>query len=351
VPKGLKTNSPTQTYVPNISGLLPSTGYTIIIDTDTPNSLQSGPVLSLSNGAVANRIQIDRSSNYNASFVVQSGGSVVVNAQLGAVQAWYGGPRRLVISCAPNVFTYADDGQAHGVVTSGALPTGLNRLDIGWSSIGATYFPGWIKRVRVLPFALTTEQAVNLSAGPSPIACWGDSLTFGTGATGQANTYPEKMRLSRYPHSGVYNGGVGGETSTQIATRALADPIRKKWTTVIWVGRNNFTNLGQVVSDAQSIAANLGHSRFVVMSVINRADGTESAGSTAYNQIMALNAALRSAFPNNYLDIRSMIVVASGGSSDAPNNSWTSDGLHLNNTGYAYVVGAVSSYLSVAGWY
>jgi hypothetical protein len=144
---------------------------------------------------------------------------------------------------------------------------------------------------------------------------------------------------------------VGGETSTQIKTRALADTIRKDWTTVIWAGRNNYADLSTVVADVQAMVNNLSHSRFLVMSVINKADGTENSGSSAYSQIVALNGALQAAFPNNYLDIRSLIVSASGGGNDAPNATWTSDGLHLNNTGYSYVAGQVSSYLNAKAWF
>ena len=224
VKMGLKVGSGGQLQITNIANLLPAGGFTIIVDCDTPQANAGGPILTLSNGGnVANRVQIDRhSSVYNPYFIVQSAGAVVVN-EYPYHALWYGGPRRLVISCAPNAFSFCGDGDAYNSVSSGALPTGLNRLDIGWSSIGATYFDGWIKRVRIIPIPQTTAQVVNLSAGDNPVACWGDSLTAGTGATGPANYYPELLRLSRHPHSAVYNGGVGGETSTQIKTRMVAD--------------------------------------------------------------------------------------------------------------------------------
>lgn len=87
------------------------------------------------------------------------------------------------------------------------------------------------------------------------------------------------------------------------------------------------------------------------MSVINRADGTEGPGTTAYDNIAAINAALAATFPNNYLDIRSLIVAASGGTGDAPASGWTSDGLHLNDSGAAFVRDQVNAYLRGKGWY
>ena len=58
------------------------------------------------------------------------------------------------------------------------------------------------------------------------IACWGDSLTFGAGGDGV--TYPEILsqnigeNIARIP---VYNLGVGGESSKQIAARAGVEKI------------------------------------------------------------------------------------------------------------------------------
>jgi lysophospholipase L1-like esterase len=99
------------------------------------------------------------------------------------------------------------------------------------------------------------------------------------------------------------------------------------------------------------MVTNLTHKRFVILSVINRADGTENSGSSAYNQIVALNAALAAAYPANYIDIRSLIVTASSGTNDSPNNSWTADGLHFTNVGYAFVAGQVNAFLRSRNWH
>lgn len=353
VPKGLKTSG-SATCNFNAAGMLPSSGFTLVIDCDRPTAFSgAGTILALHDGTVANRVEVICTSNYQVQLVVQSGGSVVVNQALGSIQNWYGGPRRIVVAVKSAAFAYSDDGQYSGSTASGAAPSSaaLTNFNVGCSTQQASYFTGWIKRVQVLPFALSQAQVTNLAGGVAPIALWGDSLTAGTGATGPSGFYPEVVRTSRYPHSGVYNGGVGGETSTQIKARALADTIRNGWTSVFWAGRNNFSSLSTVVADVQAMVSNLTHGRYLVMGVINKSDGTENAGSTAYTQIVALNAALQAAFPNNYLDIRSLIVAASGGSNDAPNASWTADGLHLNNTGYAYVASQVSSFLNAKQWY
>ncbi|MEE1045793.1 MAG: hypothetical protein U0M60_00050, partial [Clostridia bacterium] len=52
------------------------------------------------------------------------------------------------------------------------------------------------------------------------IACWGDSLTYGQGATDEAsgiNSYPGI--LSSLTGENIYNLGIGGETAMTIAAR------------------------------------------------------------------------------------------------------------------------------------
>ncbi len=53
------------------------------------------------------------------------------------------------------------------------------------------------------------------------IACWGDSLTYGQGATNEAsgvNAYPGVL-AAKIPDAAVYNLGIGGETALAIAAR------------------------------------------------------------------------------------------------------------------------------------
>lgn len=359
VPVGLKCNATgtaMATFNPaTLLGTLPANEYTIVLDIERPSSFTgAGAIFSLDGGSITNRIEIGvNTPNYQPYVVVQTGGSVALNQTLGAMQVWYGGPRRVVLVVKSNAFTFAFDGISYNTTSSGTAPTrsNLTNLRVGGNGYGASFFTGWVKRARILPVALTQTQAVDLSAGDTPLACWGDSLTAGTGATGQSGVYTEVLRALTVPTVGVYNGGVGGDTSTQIRTRALADTMRNRWTSVIWAGRNNPSVPGTVVADVQAIVGNLTHDRYLVLSVINRSDGTEGPGSTQYNQIVACNAALAAAFPNNYLDIRSLIVAASSGPGDAPASGWTADGLHLNNTGYAYVAGQVGTYLRSRGWF
>ena len=68
---------------------------------------------------------------------------------------------------------------------------------------------------------ITLEPNGSYSPASLTIACWGDSLTYGQGATNEStgvNSYPGVL-ASKIPNAKVYNLGVGGETALTIAAR------------------------------------------------------------------------------------------------------------------------------------
>jgi lysophospholipase L1-like esterase len=194
---------------------------------------------------------------------------------------------------------------------------------------------------------------------PNGVA-WGDSLTAGFNASSAAAAYPQV--LSGLLGRDVGNGGVGGETSTQITTRALADILDANRIALIWMGLNdtdgNSANTSAIISTILSnITSVINHmsgqtQRFAVMSLLT--GDTEFPGATApgdgfYTQKLAINSALASAYPSNYLDIRSLLISASGGTY-FPGASYRSDTIHLNDTGYAYVAAQVKAFINSKGW-
>lgn len=187
-------------------------------------------------------------------------------------------------------------------------------------------------------------------------ACWGDSLTAGSGGT------PYPTRFATATGYAAYNGGVGGETSTQIKTRFLADTARRGYNVIIWAGRNNYSDLATVLDDVATMVVALGHDRYIVMGVINGSyGGYEIPGGAGYIAIQALNSALSTAYGARYFDIREYLVIdalAAVGISpteqdlidianDTPPTSLRSDALHLNTSGYQAVAIAVASRLDV----
>ena len=169
-----------------------------------------------------------------------------------------------------------------------------------------------------------TKQYVDSHAGSSAtatasqmawtdVAAWGDSLTYGTGAMGAASGTPYPSQLAALMGVSVFNGGVGGNTSTQIATRMLATPSLFGAFTVIWAGRNNYTDQSTVLADiARMVAALPTPKRCLVVGIIN--GNGEPSGGGGYTQILADNAALAAIYtgPSNgtcgFLDIRSYLV-------------------------------------------
>lgn len=139
------------------------------------------------------------------------------------------------------------------------------------------------------------------------VAAWGDSLTHGAGPS-QIQIYNYPAQFTTKTGYYVFNGGVDGETSTQIKTRMLAASSRYGNMTVIWAGRNNYTSSSTVQSDIAAMVAALGHDRYIVMSIINGNYSTEWSGTTNYNTILALNSALSSTYGSHYIDVRSYLI-------------------------------------------
>lgn len=228
-------------------------------------------------------------------------------------------------------------------VTLTASPNSVSNFG-GWSGGNCI---GTVSTCTVDVSAAVTVTATFSSFG-GEIAAWGDSLTYGN-QDGTGTTYPSV--LAQLTTRSVYNGGVSGESSTQIAARMLDDTSRYGDLTIIWAGRNNSEDESAVLGDIASMVAVLPEPKhFLVLSILN-ACYEGNIESTAYSQIIALNQALQAAYPNNYLDIRSLLVAQYDPSSpedvfdhsiDVPPTSLRFDNLHLNAAGYTFVAGQIS---------
>ena len=139
----------------------------------------------------------------------------------------------------------------------------------------------------------------------SNISAEGDSLTAGNEDITNPTSYP--TFLQQVTNQTVYNNGTSGYTSTQIAASVIAATTRYPYYHVIWAGTNNPSPSSTVLADIASMVAVFpALSRYLTISLEN-GDNSQS-GSTTYTQIIAANAALAAAYPNNYLDIRSYLV-------------------------------------------
>ncbi len=185
-----------------------------------------------------------------------------------------------------------------------------------------------------------------LATSSITIATWGDSLTQGAGGT----AYPTQLTtLSGYS---TYNGGVGGQNSTQIKDRMLADSAKHTWPTVIWAGRVNVTATEQTKADIASMVAALGHENYLVLAVTNGERADEHLGEPIYEQIVQLNEDLASIYGDNFIDIRSYLVSLYDSNiaqdvidfaNDIPPSSLRSDEIHFNTTGYLRIAEKINS--------
>lgn len=199
----------------------------------------------------------------------------------------------------------------------------------------------------------TLAPSSSLAAGQSNnVALWGDSLTPPVAANLQL------LETNRT----VFDGGVNGETSTQIAARQLADTSRRGWVNVFWYGANNPDDPARIKADlAASVAAVLasGNSRFLVLSIVNEALPQSSLGSATLATILQLNADLAMLYPGNFFDIRAYLVAHANPANaqdavdvqngDVP-GSLRLDEIHLDNDGSLLVAAKIKELLDARGW-
>jgi lysophospholipase L1-like esterase len=172
----------------------------------------------------------------------------------------------------------------------------------------------------------------------APIYAWGDSMT--DGAT-QVN-YP--TQLASLLAFAVTNKGVGGETSTQIKDRLVADSANYSKSVIIWAGNNNALDPTTVKADIATMISTIGHTRYLVVSVINNT--TRPIGTPEYDTIIQLNEDLKALYGNKFVDIRKIIVDSYNPSlpqdvidheNDVAPDSLRIDPTHYNTAGYKIV--------------
>jgi hypothetical protein len=184
------------------------------------------------------------------------------------------------------------------------------------------------------------------------IAAWGDSLTP-----------PFAVNLQiLYPNRTIFDGGIGGQTSSQIAARETADTAgHNAWINTFWYGHNNDNEPDQIKADiAASVAAlAAGNTRFIVLSLVNKAVPDESKGGAGYARIIQLNKDLQAAYPDHYLDVRAYLIAHPDPSNaqdlvdvqnDVVPSSMRYDEIHLRNRGSELAAMLVQGFIDSKGW-
>ena len=184
----------------------------------------------------------------------------------------------------------------------------------------------------------------------SNIACWGDSLTPAFALNLQVLV----------PSRTVFDGGFLGQTSAFILQQQLADTSMTTWINVLWMGHNNITDPAGIKSDIAAAIAHLapGSRRFIVLSLLNNAY-TAPKGTDAYVRDLKLDADLAALYPDNYIDVRSMLVAAYDPNNpqdvidfqnDVVPSSLRYDDIHLRNEASVLVAQRVKQFIDAKGW-
>jgi len=202
------------------------------------------------------------------------------------------------------------------------------------------------------PGPAAISPAPQFFAGPSSIAMWGDSLTPGVAT---AFTYMWN------PPREIFNGGIIGQTSQEIAARATSDTSHRDWITTFWIGQNNDTQPEQIKADIAASVAHLapGNNHFIVLSVVNKADGTEDRGSARYDTIIKLNSDLAAIYGDHFVDIRSFLVAQADPNipeqaeeirRDVPSSRLRVDEIHLSGDGDEVIAARLIDFIRAKGW-
>lgn len=75
---------------------------------------------------------------------------------------------------------------------------------------------------------------------------------------------------------------------------------------IIWVGRNNVSDLGAIQRDIAAMVAKFTNPKTLILSVTNMT--TEPSGSAGYTQVMAVNNWIASTYPSRYVDVRRWLI-------------------------------------------
>lgn len=152
----------------------------------------------------------------------------------------------------------------------------------------------------------------------------------------------------------------GSAVAVANPTNIYPDTLRQdEAINVFWMGQNDGGSSAAILPALAACVANLKtlNKRFVVVGV--HGDPLLIAGSAGQTALLASNAAVMAAYPNNYIDMRVVLVAAYNPALpqdviDHNNNvvptSLRSDAIHLNDAGYALVAQTIDAFVTSKGW-
>ncbi|KRA44707.1 hypothetical protein [Devosia sp. Root635] len=242
---------------------------------------------------------------------------------------------------------------------------------------------GWVR--------LLTVENDEIIEGSNPVTAFeGVAISAGTRSSDPLSTasnntvYTLRGTLAGVP--GVLSRGASGGPPSTVETYVFAPdagqvlPVRcppqaafivdpegdDRRVNIFWPGRNDTwadTNI-QLSVDWMVSRLATGEKRFVIMSVLNGEYATEDVGGARYNQIIAINTAVQSKYPANYLDIRRYLIdhgLATLGITPTAQDlldverdivpvSLRVDGIHLTGDALQLVAEQLADFIIAKGW-
>lgn len=211
-------------------------------------------------------------------------------------------------------------------------------------------------------YSALLQSGVPIAPGRDPrrIVCWGDSLTYGTGATHDVDDYP--TQLAGISGRSVSNQGVPGESSTQIAARVAADTSMRDRIAIFWAGTNDGTNPALML--AAAAAVNALYDRVIFAGALNRPTEYDlgdplDAHTIAHDAVIAAGLQMETLYPGRYIDLRALLVAFADHEDatdaldfrmDVPPTSLRYDTVHLLPAGYRIIAHAINWRIFTLGW-
>lgn len=184
-----------------------------------------------------------------------------------------------------------------------------------------------------------------------PLACWGDSRTD---AATQTN-FPTQVRTNSSNRRIAYNGGVSGNTSTQIKTRFLANTRVDDYVQVIWAGYNNHTDTATVLADIAAMVADANSrsgGRYLVLTIPAPRDASFYPGTTPGDAIALINSTILSTYGTKAVNVNTALYAGDPNNVIAAANviNTVTDYVHMNTTGLGLVAADIETACVANGW-
>lgn len=193
------------------------------------------------------------------------------------------------------------------------------------------------------------------NAAANALACFGDSLTYGSGSVTPVGGWVSQLRIAEAGRS-VANFGVPGETAEQIVDRFIADKERSKfWNSTLVIGRNDVGVASDLTATvmtqlARAMRARSSGVKTVIGTIIPAA--AENDATPLGTSIAACNIAIKNTYGGRtgegiaVCDLYATLATDPGHVVPA---SLRFDTIHPNDTGYGQVRTAMSAALATIG--